>query len=126
MTGWTGITAEAMNEQAANDLADELRAVTNNHNDVQVDGTTVTAYIRGYHNDGESRLMDTTQYWDTAVVIDANNTVESGHGKALRTVSDQHDDVVVLETSDGAVGARAQDVANDLSGYVDAELLVRL
>lgn len=125
MSGWTAITVDAMDEQAAHDLAEELQAIADFRHDVQVDGRTVKAYIRGYDNRAESVLKRATQYWDKAVVIDANDTVDAGDGHVLQTVSAERNDVTTLETAHGAEGAMAQDVASELGEYVNANVLVR-
>lgn len=121
MSGWTAITVDAMDEQAATELADELRAVADFDREVTVDGATVRAHIHGYDNFGENRLKRHTEYWDKAAVIDANDTVDAGDGYVLQAVSEQRNDTTELASAHGAEGAQAHDVASELSSHMEAD-----
>lgn len=120
MVGWTAITVDAMDEQRGQELAEQLRAIADYHQDVTVDGVTVKARIGGYDNTAESVLNRYTNCWDKACVIDANDTVDAGDGKVLQAVSAQRGDIVEIASATGAEGAMAHDVASELSEHMEA------
>jgi hypothetical protein len=109
-----------MDEQRAQELAEQLRTIADFHHDVQVDGLTVKARIGGYDNTAESVLNRYTNCWDKACVIDANDTVDAGDAKVLQAVSAERGDTTEIASATGAEGAMARDVASELSEHMEA------
>lgn len=121
MTGWSTITALCPDEEDADLLAAEFECWTEPLMVEQHD-RVVKARFYGYpaENDAQVALEDNANLWDTAVRIDANDTVDAGDGYAF--VSDPDTGAVdLIDSANGVEGARAHDVAADLGTHVERD-----
>jgi hypothetical protein len=125
MSGWTTVTVDANSEQDAEELREAFNDAADDKYDGARDGTgtKVEALMWGYGSGATMRtLKDNADLWDTAVVMECNDTSDSGSGTAYQ--SDGFS-VETMDSASGAERARGHDAASDLRQYVSGHVYMR-
>jgi len=125
MSGWTTITVDANSEEDAEALREAFNEAANTDYDGAHygDGTRVEALMWGYGSGTTQRVLNERSHlWETAVVVECNDTSNSGSGTAYESDGSTKE---VLDSSSGAEGARGRDVASDLRRYVSGNVYIR-
>lgn len=125
MSGWTTVTVDATDEQSA----EKLREVFNNTADDEHDGARggdgkrVRAIMWGYDS-GDTMwvLKNNPDLWDTAVVMDCNDTTDAGSGTAYESNGTS---VESIDSASGVEGARGRDAAHELERHVSGNVYMR-
>lgn len=119
MSGWATVTAKANSPEEAEELREALAAICERDDDAWVargDETEVRALDWGYGS-GESTsvLKRNAGLWSEAIVMEANDTSDSGSG-AYYTSDGTKRGVEKEATASGYEGARGHDAAGELRG----------
>ena len=119
MSGWSTTTVELRKTRTAEAFLEELEEKVLGERDYAgVESERVVVVCRWGYEMMETLpqwLEERTEWWGQAVVINANDTTDSGEGHLHKT---KKSDVIKVETKDGYEGAAAHDVA----GYFDEKL----
>jgi hypothetical protein len=125
MSGWTTVTVDANSEKDAERLREAFNDAANDEYDGARDGsgTKVEALMWGYGSGVTKRVLkDHTHLWDTAVVMECNDTSDSGSGTAYQSDGSS---VEAMDSASGAERARGHDAASDLRRYVSGHVYMR-
>lgn len=117
MSGWTTITVEANSEQDAEELADHLRPICEFDDDVRISDTEIRGLSWGHDTHAPTILKEYPTLWSEAVVMDCNDTSDSGSGMLYRSDGTS---VEKVDHEHGVEGARGHDAAMSLATeYID-------
>lgn len=125
MSGWTTFTVDAVDEQSADELRDAFEAGISAPSDATFggDGASVRGLSWGY---GDAQTMnvlkETTDLWERAVVMECNDTSDSGDGTAYESSDGS---VERLDSAHGVESARGHDAADELNEYVSEHVYMR-
>jgi hypothetical protein len=125
MSGWTTVTVDANSEKDAERLREAFNNAANDEYDGARDGSgaKVEALMWGYGSGVTKRVLkDHTHLWDTAVVMECNDTSDSGSGTAYQSDGSS---VEAMDSASGAERARGHDAASDLRRYVSGHVYMR-
>jgi len=125
MSGWTTITVDANSEEDAKELREAFNEAANNEYDGarDGDGACVEALMWGYGSGVTKRVLKNhTHLWDTAVVMECNDTTDSGSGTAYTSSGSSME---TLDSASGAERARGHDAASDLRRHVSGHVYMR-
>lgn len=125
MSGWTTVTVDATSEQNAERLREAFEdAATDEYDGTKErDDETVHALMWGYGSGITTRVLKNNSHlWESAVVMECNDTSDSGSGTAYVS---EGGTVSEVDHATGAEMARGHDAADDLKHNVSGHVYMR-
>jgi len=125
MSGWTTVTVDASSEQDAEELREAFNDAADDEYDGARDGsgTKVEALMWGYGSGATMRtLKENTDLWERAVVMECNDTSDSGSGTAYVA---EGGTVSSVDSASGVERARGHDAADDLMYHIEGRVYMR-
>jgi|APHM01.1.fsa_nt_gi hypothetical protein len=125
MSGWTTVTVDARDETAAEQLREAFDTAASDEYDGSRgdEGATVEALMWGYGSGTTmSVLKDNADLWDSAVVMNCNDTSDSGSGTAYVS---EGGTVSSVDSASGAERAMGHDAADRLQHHVSSRIYMR-
>jgi hypothetical protein len=119
MSGWATVTAKANSPEEAEALREAFTEITERDNDARIaagDETEVRVLDWGYGSGASvSVLKDNAGLWSRAIVMECNDTSDSGSGTYYESDGTKRG-VEKEATASGYEGARGHDAAGELRG----------
>lgn len=127
MSGWQTFTVDAVDEESAEELASTFNVEYEGSmdGDARVSDEQVRGIEWGYHGGAmvmHDLLKRRTDLWQNAVLMDCNDTSDSGSGKAYSAEGGSMEQV---DSAHGVEGARGRDASHELKRYVDGHVEMR-
>jgi len=125
MSGWTTITVDANSEEDAEQLREAFNNAADDEYNGARDGTgeKVEALMWGYGSGATMQtLRDNADLWERAVVMNCNDTSDSGSGTAYVS---EGGTVSSVDSASGVERARGHDAADDLMYHIEGHVYMR-
>jgi len=125
MSGWTTVTVETEHVQDAEKLREAFNSATEDEYDGarDDDGERVEALIWGYGSATTMRVLTCNAHlWDTAIVMECNDTSDSGSGTVYVS---EGGSTSSIDSASGVERARGHDAADQLKHHIDGRVYMR-
>jgi hypothetical protein len=118
MSGWATVTAKANSPEEAEELRDAFTEITERDDDARIsnsDPEEVHILDWGYGSSESKRVLtENADLWLEAVVMECNDTTDSGSGRVYESDGTRRG-VEKVDSAGGYEGARGHDAAGKLS-----------